>query len=155
MLQTSSSTYNLSIFREGIELASNSEQITLELLDKLDNPTNYTLLGYKGVLTIIMAKHYYSPFKKMEAFDTGKALLERAILSEPNNIELRYLRFTIQCNTPSFLKYNTSIQPDKTFLLSRIETCGDKDLKKRIILFLLQSEQISQQEKQPLKKLLP
>lgn len=140
---------NLSIteVRNAYEKAVYSEQVANELLDKLNSTNNNTLLGYKGTVTMMMAKHVFSPYKKLNYFKNGKEILEQTILKEPLNIELRFLRFSIQSNSPKFLEYHSNLQSDKLFLLKEVKTLTDADLKQRITNFLLKSSEVNKTEK--------
>ncbi len=99
-----------------------------------------TLLGYKAATQMIMAKFYFNPWKKLQTFNSGKGQLETAIQIEPNNIELIFLRYMIQKNSPSFLQYNNSIASDKKILLLSINNLKDQDLKSRISNYLKTAE---------------
>ncbi len=99
----------------------------LKMLDKVNNQQPL-LYGYKGCATMIMAKHSFNPVNKLSYFKRGKNMLERAISSDKNNIELRYLRLAVQLNTPGFLGYKNSIDIDKKFLKDNINNLSDKQL---------------------------
>lgn len=129
------------------EQAPLNEQKATDFLAEIAATKNNTLIGYKGALTMIMAKHTMNPFKKLDCFNTGKSLLEQALKNEPNNIELHYLRFSIQCNAPAFLDYNNQKESDKLFLLKQANSVKDADLKSRMIQFLLQCPALSAKEK--------
>ncbi len=142
-------TANLSIteVRTVYEKAIYSQQIAVDLIDKLNASNNNTFLGYKGAVTMIMAKHVFSPYKKLNYFKNGKEILEKALLKEPLNIELRFLRFSIQSNSPKFLDYHSNLFSDKAFLLKEVKIINDTDLKQRITKFLLNSSEVSKTEK--------
>jgi hypothetical protein len=99
-----------------------------------------------------MAKHVMSPYKKINYFKTGKDVLEQAIQKEPLNVELRFIRFSIQCNAPKFLDYHSNINGDKVLLLKAVKTIKDVDLKKRITKFLLNSGEVNNAEKTSLQQ---
>lgn len=99
-----------------------------------------TLLGYKAATQMIMAKFYFNPWKKLNSFNTGKMQLESAIQIEPNNIELIFLRYMIQMNSPSFLHYNINMASDKKNLLLSVNSLKDQDLKLRISNYLKKTE---------------
>lgn len=149
LMLSSFTASNLSIteVRNAYEKAVYSEQVANELLDKLNSTNNNTLLGYKGTVTMMMAKHVFSPYKKLNYFKAGKEILEQAILKEPLNIELRFLRFSIQSNSPKFLDYHSNLFSDKSFLLKEVKTINDTDLKQRITKFLLNNNEVSKAEK--------
>ena len=113
-------------------------------------PTDPLLMGYVGAVKMIMAKHYINPWSKLNSFNQGKELLEKALTLQPDIIELVFLRFSIQSNSPAFLQYNQHLSKDKTFLLNNVASLKDKTLKDKIINYLLSSEALSPAEKQKL-----
>jgi hypothetical protein len=141
------SSLSLTEVRDTYEKAVYNAQVANDLLEKLNSTNNNTLLGYKGTITMMMAKHVFSPYKKLNYFKTGKDILEQALQKEPLNIELRYLRFSIQSNSPKFLDYHSNLFNDKAFLLKEVKTINDADLKQRIIKFLLNSSEVNKTEK--------
>ena len=103
--------------------------------------TNPELEGYKAVLWFLKARDYYNPYKKYESFTKGKKELEFILKKYPNNIELHFLRLTIQENLPSFLGYNNNISEDKKFIKEKVkEIKNDPDLVQRIVEYLAQKK---------------
>ena len=133
---------------ESASLNEQKAQLLLKLTHEA-NETNAVLLGYKGAVHMAMAKHSLFPTTKLAYFQEGKKILEKAIKLAPHNIELRYIRLTIQLNIPSFLGYAHQIQHDKNMLVQHIKTnplSANFDLEKRIIAFLLSSKQCTKSE---------
>lgn len=145
---TSSTYINLPEIRQAYELAANDETIANNLLKKVDllSSTSTTMEGYKGAITMMLAKFQFNPVSKFSYFNKGKAILEQAIVKDKNNIEIIYLRYCIQCNVPSFLDYKNNIPTDKQFLLSNLSKLKDNDLKIRIMSFLKSSGNLSAAE---------
>ena len=141
----------INTIRNMFEQASVNEVSANKLLALLNAEPNLspTLLGYKGSTIAMEAKYTVNPLKKLKYFNEGKSLLEKAIKSEPQNIELRYLRLAIQTNIPTFLNYSKNIDSDKILLLGAIKSklILDEDLLKKIIYFLNQCKYLSQSEK--------
>tara|TARA_Y100000766_G_scaffold188788_1_gene162232 strand:+ start:611 stop:1081 length:471 start_codon:yes stop_codon:yes gene_type:complete len=103
--------------------------------------TNPELEGYKAVLWFLKARDYYNPYKKYESFTKGKKELEFILKKYPNNIELHFLRLTIQDNLPSFLGYNNNISEDEKFIKEKVkEIKNDPDLVQRIVEYLAQKK---------------
>jgi len=73
-------------------------------------------LAYLGALETIWANHVINPFSKLKAFRDGKEKIEKAATQTPKNIEISYLRLSVQKNAPSFLGYNDNINEDTEFL---------------------------------------
>ena len=109
--------------------------------EKIDVSKNNLLLGYKGAIELGMGRHDPNVFKKMSWFNDGKEHLEKSIANDPQNLELRFLRLTIQTNMPSFLGYGESKQTDKVFVLQNLEKAHSEDFKKRVRNFIKQAEQ--------------
>lgn len=114
-----------------------------------DNPV---LMGYNGAAHMMMAKHVINPFSKMSHFNKGKKIYKTAILTSPENIELRFLRFAVQSEAPGFLGYKENIAEDKKILMDEVLTLKDQELKTMILDYLLSSKNISAGEKIILKE---
>jgi hypothetical protein len=97
-----------------------------------------------------MAKYVSNPISKLSKFNEGKSLLEKCIEKDGKNVELHFLRFTVQSNAPKFLGYNSSLLLDKNFLLNALPTVNDKQLKNIVITFLKSSSYLTNTEKQQL-----
>jgi len=121
---------DVALLRELYIGAATSEDKAQQLIIASEtNNGNALVKGYKGAGKMLMAKYYFNPITKLNSFINGKNILEAAINSDTSNAELRYLRLTIQINSPGFLNYRESIKEDKTFLLNRLDTIEDEQLK--------------------------
>ncbi len=120
----------------------------ISILEPYNENNNVLLTAYKACTTMIMANHIFNPMYKLFIFNQGKKLLEKCVNADKENTEIRYLRFTIQSNSPAFLGYNNSISNDKIFLLNAVSGTKDLQLKKLIISFLISSEHLTLIEKQ-------
>ena len=110
---------------------------TLSQLQVPKNGINSSVIaGYKAAATIIMAKYSFNPATKISYFRKGQKMLEAAIFEDKKNVELRYLRFTIQTNAPSFLGYSSSIKADREFLTAALPSLTDLTLKQMITRYL-------------------
>lgn len=119
--------------------AESSQKVCLDLIDNLkpyNEDNNVLLMGYKACATMLMAKHVFNPFSKLSYFKKGREMLERAIQFDHDNIELRFLRYTIQTNIPSFLNYNQFKDIDRLFLVNSLNKLNDQKLKKIIAAYL-------------------
>ena len=106
------------------------------------------LLGYKGMAEFMKCYHSYNPVSKLNYFYKGKQDLDHAITLTPNNVELRYLRFTVQTNLPPFLNYRSEITSDKDFLIHHIgSTHTDTELRSMICEYMIKCDFCSNEEK--------
>jgi len=120
--------------------ATKSEEGCIKLINLLSpyhENNNPLLLGYRGASTMVMAKYVFNPFSKYSYFKKGKNILESAIKADNSNIELRFLRYTIQTNVPGFLNYSSNKKSDKLFLIKTVSDVDDQELKKIINDYLI------------------
>jgi hypothetical protein len=100
------------------------------------NTATPVLVCYKGASEMIQAKYAFNPFTKLEKFNKGKELLQKAISRDTLDLEMRYIRFSIQSNLPSFLDYHDELNMDKRFLVENTKNTKDPELKKMISNYL-------------------
>ncbi|MBB5645282.1 hypothetical protein [Pedobacter cryoconitis] len=123
-----------------------------ELLSKVDDKSSELLICYKGVAEMMQAKYTMSPISKYRKFKKGKEFIENAVTLDPGNLEIRFLRFTIQTNLPSFLGYNDQITADKNILIKNLDQLRDQPLKQLVINYLFASKHLTEKERNHLKK---
>jgi hypothetical protein len=119
--------------------AESSQKMCIELIELLEpynDKSNALYLGYRASATMLMAKHLINPFSKLSYFKKGKLMLEKAIEFDRKNVELRFLRYTIQTNVPSFLNYSGDKENDRMFLLQSLQRLNDQKLKNIISTYL-------------------
>lgn len=92
--------------------------------------------GYRAAATMMMANYVFNPISKISYFRKGRSMLESAIAADSKNVELRFLRFTIQTNAPSFLGYNRNVDADQNYLVRGLPGIKDKALKTMITDYL-------------------
>lgn len=100
---------------------------------ELSKEKSVIALAYLGAYQTVWANHIFNPLTKLATFKKGKKNIELAISKEPENIEIRYIRFSVQKNAPSFLGYNSHLKEDRDFLVKNkkksIQICLKKILK--------------------------
>lgn len=138
--------------REVFEKNKDNSALCAEYIKKWENDPSPEVQGYRSMFSFMMANHAIDPFNKWHYFSKGKKILEEQINQHPDNIELRFLRFVIQCNIPSILGYNDKISQDKELLLNALKSnkIKDEDLKQRIIRFMKNNHHLSEKEKKEL-----
>ena len=126
-------------------------ELLYKKLQKVTKKDNKVLLAYKGAVTALIAKKQKGAKAKKEFFKQGVELLEYAVKSKPNNIEIRFIRLTVQQNAPKFLKYNKQIENDKKIIFKQLKVLKSAVLKKYITDYILQSEHFTDIEKSVIK----
>lgn len=127
---------NLNKLRESCDVAKKDYSTCEKLYSQLKNysATDQTIEGYKALISFLMAHHVFNPFYKMHYFNEGKKILNTAISQDPQNVELRFLRYVIQSELPEVLGYTKNINEDKEFVIHSIleNKINDIDLLRRI-----------------------
>lgn len=111
---------------------SDSSTTLFKKLSKENNKSKAIVFGYKGMSYLLEAKHSFNVYQKFSYFNKGTNILDSAINMDPENRELRFFRYSVQDNAPSFLGYNEELSIDKKRILHKIETEEDSDLKYKI-----------------------
>lgn len=88
--------------------------------------------AYYGALLCVQAKHGVSPLEKLRYFKTGKKFLEQAVALAPEDVEVRFLRLSIQHNTPSFLGYRSAVDQDRQFLQNNLSKITAPELRQLV-----------------------
>lgn len=112
-----------------------------------DNSTDNIIIGYKGAIMAAMANHIKNKQEKLKLFNSGKKFIDQSVITDNENVELRFLRFTIQSNCPKALGYNNQLDSDKKFILDNLDSIKNSSLKKKMGSFLLESNYLSTAEK--------
>lgn len=110
------------------------EKMIAELTKTKNNSATH--LAYLGGLQTIWANHVLSPISKLNTFKKGKNNIEEAIKKEPENVELRFIRLSVQKNAPSFLGYKSNIHEDVKFIKENRHQLGSDILQKNITTLL-------------------
>jgi hypothetical protein len=74
------------------------------------------VLGYKGVAEAIRARDA-SMFNKLTYAQDAIRTFEQAVSLDPQNPEIRFLRFSVESNLPAFLGLSKHVDEDKALLL--------------------------------------
>lgn len=132
--------------------AAEEEAVAKKLLEiTTDKEYRNTLMyGYHGAAQMMMAKHVGNPFKKLSYFNKGKQIFTEAIAADPQNVELRFLRFSVQAEAPGFLNYKQNLEEDKQMLLAQTPDLKDADLREMILNYLAGSKGLTTSEKEKL-----
>jgi hypothetical protein len=103
-------------------------------IDKLQYDTSAEARGYMAAMNFTKSRLYKFPLKKLKYFNRGKSILEEVIDAYPLNIELRYLRYSMQKKIPDFLGYNRNIDEDLVMIKKKIASSRMSIKIKSIIL---------------------
>ena len=87
------------------------------MIDRLEElPPNPITSGYLGAYEALWAQHALNPITKLSSFRRGTQRIDKAIAIDRDNVELRFLRLSIQRNCPAFLGYDRQQAEDEQIL---------------------------------------
>ncbi len=156
----------INFIRETFYGAVEDEELTEKLLSYLAGLSNNKpdelsplLLGYYGATETLVAKHAFNPFKKLSKLNDGLEKIANAIEQNPDNLEIRFLRFSILHYIPGFLGFSKEREEDiksiYTLLLLKDYAQLEFSIQKGIIEFMLESKRLNEAQTRDLEKLLP
>jgi hypothetical protein len=103
--------------------------------------TDITILqAYQAISRLIYIKHFEPFWIKWFVFKRETKRLDQIIESDPNQLELRFLRYAVQDQAPFFLGYNDNLKEDKLKIEHCFGECSD-DLKRLIYRYFIRFEQ--------------
>jgi len=132
-LALSARAVDLEYLRKSFSKAVSDETLCKTIISKLSGNTESQVhRAYLGGFQTIWANHTYNPLTKWNTFSSGKANIEAAVKKDPKNVEIRFIRLSVQKNCPSFLGYSGNIASDKKFLKDNLNTITSEQLKKMV-----------------------
>lgn len=137
--------------------AIGSSRVTDSLYNKLvdKKSQNALIIAYIGTLEALKAKHSWNPYNKIRFVSRSQKTMKRAVNAVPDNLEIRFMRFTIQHYTPAFLGYSSELDEDRMVIVKHFKNnslISDHSLVKGIAKFMIQSKRCTAGELKILKK---
>ncbi len=118
-----------------------------EYLKNVKKNDDKRLVAYKGAAIALTARHKKKAKVKSSIFKKGIEWVEYAIEKEPVNMEVRFVRLSIQQNSPKFLGYNKDIESDKNFIFTNFNTIKSAAFKEYLRSYISDSDKFSEVEK--------
>jgi len=117
--------------------------------EPMDETASPVFKAYRGAGLATTSNCTSWPVRKITRFRDGKALIEEAVSLRPNDLEVRFLRFTIQRNIPDFLGYD-NVEEDRKFIMERLTlylTKGEQShLTKLILKYMFDTEELTREQ---------
>lgn len=134
------------IYPDVAKSEANAKEFT-EKLSGVSNNDEKILVAYKAASILVDSKFESIMGSKISRFKEGAKLLEATLKSDPNNIEIRMIRLSIQEDVPGITGYKKNIKEDKKFITEHYPAQTGA-LKEYLKDFVLQSKSFSEKEKQ-------
>lgn len=151
-----SSDHSIEDVRKKYQLAvydSKIANVLSEKLNKIEKPDPLTL-AYKGSTQALKAKHAWNPYTKLEYMNSFDAIINEAVRLNSEDVEIRFLRYSVQLNTPKYLGLSKNLSEDRSKIVSLILQKKFKDKDKKLISeiyqFMLKSNVLSNAEREQL-----
>ncbi|MDT3404236.1 hypothetical protein [Mucilaginibacter terrae] len=148
------------VIRKQLLVALEKRSLTDSLYKALTNEPNKTplLTCYLGVVQALKAKHAWNPYFKVKYLNDAEKTLKTAVAGQPDNIEIRFMRFSIEHNVPGFLGYTKHLVADREEMIKQLNrkhyTTADESVVRTIIKFLIDSKRCTPHETETLHKQL-
>ncbi len=124
-------------------------------INQLQDDESLESRGYAASLNFIKSRYVKFPYTKMKFFKLGKKALDDLIKENPQNVEIRYLRFLMQKQIPEFLGYNKHLNEDFEVIILGIEKDNlPNEIKSIILTNMLGVEKLNPLEKEKINQLL-
>jgi hypothetical protein len=128
---------DIDLIRKNYKKSVYNKDICKEMIQKFENnDSNGIDLAYLGAFQSIWAKHSVNPLQKLRTFNKGKNNIDKAIKQEPDQLESRLIRYSVQKESPRFLGYKKNIDEDRIFIQTNLNGVKEAVLKEMIIQIL-------------------
>ncbi|WP_316824403.1 hypothetical protein [Pedobacter miscanthi] len=146
------STSEISVLKTNMVKAVENSKLTDSLFAKLNKLPNKTALitAYTGTLEALKAKHSWNPYNKIKYVSRSLRTMQKAIDMDRENMEIRFMRFSIEFYTPSFLGFSTDLATDKKEIIKHYQNenfgLADNELVKNVAKFMIDSKKCTPAE---------
>jgi len=124
---------SLSDLRNNYVEAVSNKEVCEKMIGELERNANTSIkLAYLGAFETIWANHVSNPIAKLRTFKKGKMKIEEAVKKDKDNVEIRFIRLSIQKNAPGILGYRSNIKEDELFLKANLHKISSTHLKTQI-----------------------
>jgi len=127
-------TNNLNQVRKSyIESAQSEENINklISTCEEYKSKNDSVIYAYRTVADLMLMKYKYNPLYKLKLFTEYSRKLDLIVTNNFKNIEIRFLRYCVQKQTPRFLGYYDNLELDYQFIIQNIDI-QSKELQKYI-----------------------
>ncbi|MGM9477753.1 hypothetical protein ACS5PU_15070 [Pedobacter sp. GSP4] len=148
----------IAVLKHDMVKAVENAKLTDSLFKRLNKLPNKTALitGYTGTLEALKAKHSWNPYNKIKFVSRSLKTMKKAIEMDKENMEIRFMRFSIEFYTPSFLGFSQDLAEDKKEIVKHYQNgnfgLADDELVRNVAKFMINSKRCTEAEIKILKK---
>lgn len=144
-------------FYKAVENESEIDSLKSLIITRYSQDTSQyppVVLAYWGGIEALKSKHAFWPYTKYSRFKASMNIFEQAVNKAPEDLEIRFLRFSILHHVPGILGYGEERQNDAEMivdlLLKKEKFDIDQELRKNIVDFMLHSERLTKNQEDAL-----
>jgi hypothetical protein len=136
--------------------ALQAHKLAADLLADLEEDSpEPAVLAYRAATQALLARQTGNPFRKLNCVKQSENTFQRALALEPENVEVRYLRFSIQHHLPAFLGMSRDLETDREVVVRNLPGFrAPEPLKTEIIQFMIESGRCESDQLRQLKSWL-
>ncbi|WP_316808457.1 hypothetical protein [Pedobacter agri] len=150
----------IAVLKSDLVKAVESSKLTDSLHEKLSKLPNRSglLTAYLGTLEALKAKHAWNPYNKIKYVKVSLRTMQKAIDMDKENLEIRFMRFSIEHFTPGFLGFSKDLNVDRKEIIKHYQNrnfgIADDGLIKSVAKFMIDSKRCTAEEIKILKKFI-
>lgn len=110
--------------------------VFLEVVESIQLPTPIER-AYIGAAEALRARETWNPISKITHLNRFRALLAEAINEDAQNLEIRFLRYSIEFNIPKFLRSDIIMAEDKSVIMNEIMNIDQFTIDQSFIIYIL------------------
>lgn len=142
-------TGDISRVREYYLKAKDNSADADNLFNLTKDKTGSIYRAYQGTSWAFRAKHHSNPIKKLEYLRKGLEQLNNAVVSDAINVEIRFLRFSVEDNIPSMISFTSHLNEDKQMIIGSL--LPSHPFYKTIKAYMAGCKRLSKEEKAKLR----
>lgn len=158
--QAQFSPKEISVLKRDLVRAVESTKVTDSIYKKLSALPNKSALvvGYIGTVEALKAKHAWNPYNKIKYVKVSLKTMQKAINMDKDNLEIRFMRFSIEHYTPGFLGLSKNLDIDRKEIFKHYQNrsfgVADEELIKGVAKFMVDSKRCTAEEIKVFKKFI-
>lgn len=137
------------LYTDAAKSESNTKAFNEKVATIADNDPDKVLVAYKGCGLTLNSKFSKVLVDKISFMKAGAKLIDAAVAADPNNVEIRMIRLSVQESVPKIVGYRANKKEDKAMILKNFKDTGE--LKEYIRNFINQSKSFTPAERKSLK----
>ncbi len=147
-----SGTPDIKSIKLALELGVESSKTTDSIYKVLSayQSADPLIIAFTGTAEALKAKHAWNPYNKLRFIMKASKTMRKAVDGDPSNVDIRFMRFSIQHFTPVFLGYSKELDEDRKFLVQSISKkqygTFDNAMVQKVLTFLIDSQRCTPEE---------